>query len=88
MDLLISDIGKYLENHRTIKGFELIRLEQLVKERFQTIQGYEWFLLVSWSGKYLHHFEMHYGVSIQTDSTTDFSAWLQDKNLKPAGSKF
>lgn len=88
MKNLISEITQYLVDHRTIKGFEYDRLQALIKTDFSDVQGYEWSLLLMWSGMCLYDFEIQYNVKIDQEDAPDFADWLEKKGLKPAGIKF
>jgi hypothetical protein len=64
MELLIQDIRTYLNDKTTIRGFTRERLEHLMANKFDSIQGYEIRFLVLWSGLYLYQFESTYEISI------------------------
>ena len=67
IELLISDVNEYLDNHITIQGFSRIRLEELLYNRFITIQNYEWRLLIKWKGIYIYEFENLYNIILSIE---------------------
>jgi|GEM_PF-3961625 hypothetical protein len=64
MFTLIEDILEYLVHNPTIRGFTRERLEELMKNKFSDITGYEFRFLVNWSGIYLYQFEELYQISV------------------------
>lgn len=64
MSNLTEDIRKYLKKNSRIKGFSKDRIQEIISNPAIHIHGYEWRLLVAWSGLYVYQFEEKYNVKI------------------------
>lgn len=64
---LAEDITAYLENNSRITGFTSQRLQEIIANNFSDVKGYEWRLLVVWSGLYVFQFEELYNVKIYSN---------------------